>query len=41
MASISQVQNGTTTYDVRALGVRYIAGTGTAAVTSSPYNYAK
>lgn len=41
MANLSQIKKGTTVYDLKALALKHITGTGTAAVTSSPYTYAK
>ena len=41
MANLSQFQRGSTTYDLKALALKYIVGTGTAAKTNSPFCFSK
>lgn len=41
MANLSQLQRGSTTYDLKALALKYIVGTGTAAKTSTPFCFSK
>lgn len=40
-AAISKFTANSTQYDIKPMAVHYAAGTGTAAVTSSPYTFSK